>query len=214
MEKMCTSRIYGRRINGGENMNYDKGRERFLNTILEIANQIIKNSKTINTTHVLKLIDLITQVNSNEGTIFVYGAGRSGFIGRCFAQRLMHLGFKSCFVSDAITYRYSKVDLLILISGSGETTSPVAIARKAKEIGGKIAVLTNNPESTIGKISNIIIKIEGKSKDIAVSQNTLAPYTSLFDISTLTVLDSIGATLMEILGVTENDIDKRHASIE
>ena len=66
----------------GENMNYEKGHERFLNTILEIANQIIKNSKTINTTHVLKLIDLITQVNSNDGTIFVYGAGRSGFIGR------------------------------------------------------------------------------------------------------------------------------------
>ena len=198
----------------GEIMNYDKGHERFLNTILEIANQIIKNSKTINTTHVLKLIDLISQVNSNEGTIFVYGAGRSGFIGRCFAQRLMHLGFNSCFVSDAITHRYSKEDLLILISGSGETTSPVAIARKAKEIGGKIALLTNNPESTIGKISNIIIKIEGKSKDIAVSQKTLAPYTTLFDISTLTVLDSIGATLMELLGVTEKDIDKRHASIE
>jgi len=195
-------------------MNYDKGSERFLNTILEIANQIIKNSKIIDATYVLKLIDLITQVNSNDGTIFVYGAGRSGFIGRCFAQRLMHLGINSCFVSDAITHRYSKVDLLILISGSGETTSPVAIARKAKEIGGKIAVLTNNPESTIGKISDIIIKIEGKSKDIAVSQNTLAPYTSLFDISTLTVLDSIGATLMEILGVTEKDIDKRHASIE
>ncbi|MBA7569873.1 3-hexulose-6-phosphate isomerase [subsurface metagenome] len=214
MEKMCTSRIYERRIKWGENMNYEKGHERFLNTILEIANQIIKNSKTINTTHVLKLIDLITQVNSNDGTIFVYGAGRSGFIGRCFAQRLMHLGVNSCFVSDAITHRYSKEDLLILISGSGETTSPVAIARKAKDIGGKIALLTNNPESTIGKISNVIIKIEGKSKDIAVSQKTLAPYTTLFDISTLTVLDSIGATLMELLGVTEKDIDKRHASIE
>lgn len=195
-------------------MNYDKGRERFINTILEIANQIIKNSKTINTTRILKLIDLITQVNSEDGTIFVYGAGRSGFIGRCFAQRLMHLGVNSCFVSDAITYRYSKEDLLILISGSGETTSPVAIARKAKEIGGKIAVLTGNPESTIGKLSGLIIKIEGKSKDIAVSQKSLAPYTTLFDISTLTVLDSIGATLMELLGITEKDIDNQHASIE
>jgi len=214
MEKMYTTRILERRIKWGNNMNYDKGHERFINTILEIANQIIKNSKTINTTHVLKLIDLINQVNSNDGTIFVYGAGRSGFIGRCFAQRLMHLGVNSCFVSDAITRRYNKEDLLILISGSGETTSPVAIARKAKEIGGKIALLTNNPESTTGKISNVVIKIEGKRKDVAVSQKTLAPYTTLFDISALTVLDSIGAALMELLGVTEKDIDKRHASIE
>ncbi len=195
-------------------MNNEKGYDRFINTILEIANQIIKNSKTINTTHVLKLIELIIQINSNDGTIFVYGAGRSGFVGRCFAQRLMHLGVNSCFVSDAITHRYSKEDLLVLISGSGETTSPVAIAQKAKQIEGKIALLTSNPESTIGKLSDLIIKVDGKSKDKAISQETLAPYTTLFDISTLTVLDSIGATLMELLGVTEKDIDKRHATIE
>jgi 6-phospho-3-hexuloisomerase len=195
-------------------MNNEKEYDRFINTILEIANQIIKNSKTINTTHVLKLIELIIQINSNDGTIFVYGAGRSGFVGRCFAQRLMHLGVNSCFVSDAITHRYSKEDLLVLISGSGETTSPVAIAQKAKQIEGKIALLTSNPESTIGKLSDLIIKVDGKSKDKAISQETLAPYTTLFDISTLTVLDSIGATLMELLGVTEKDIDKRHATIE
>ena len=126
----------------------------------------------------------------------------------------MHLGIKSCFISDAVTHQYKENDLLILISGSGETTSPVAIAKKAKKIGGKVALLTGNPESTIGKLSDIIIKVEGKSKDVAIAQKTLAPYTSLFDISTLSVLDSIGGVLMKILDVTEADIDKRHASIE
>ncbi|HEC93510.1 MAG TPA: SIS domain-containing protein, partial [Candidatus Atribacteria bacterium] len=121
---------------------------------------------------------------------------------------------KAWFVSDAVTYQYTENDLLVLISGSGETTSPVAIAQKAKKIGGKIAVLTGNPESTIGKLSDIIIKVEGKRKDLATSQKTLAPYTSLLDISTLAILDSIGGVLMEILGVTEEDIDKRHATIE
>ena len=127
---------------------------------------------------------------------------------------MMHLGIKSCFVSDAITPQYSSKDLVVIISGSGETTSPVAIAQKAKKIGGSIALLTGNPESTIGELSDIIVKIEGKSKDTATSKETLAPYTSLFDISTLSVLDSIGGALMKILGVSENDIDKRHATIE
>ncbi|MHA1454994.1 MAG: SIS domain-containing protein [Promethearchaeota archaeon] len=146
--------------------------------------------------------------------IFIYGAGRSGFIGRCFAQRLMHLGIKSCFISDAITHRYTERDLLIIISGSGETTSPKSIANKAKEIGGRIALFTGNLKSSIAKISDLIIKIEGKSKDQATFQESFAPYTSLFDISTLAILDSIGGILMEILGVTEEDIDSRHASIE
>lgn len=195
-------------------MDEDKAKTRFLSTILEISNQIKRNSEIIDTNSVLNLINFILETYQGKNRVFVYGAGRSGFIGRCFAQRLMHLGINSCFVSDAITYQYTKKDLLVLISGSGETTSPMAIAQKAKKIGGKMALLTGNPDSTIGKLSDCVIKIEGKSKDVAVSQKTLAPYTSLFDISALSVLDSIGGTLMSILGVTEADIDKRHASIE
>ena len=46
--------------------------------------------------------------------IFVFGVGRSGYIGRCFAMRLMHLGFKSYFVGETSTPSYEKDDLLIL----------------------------------------------------------------------------------------------------
>jgi len=182
--------------------------------MIEIANQVKKNEDSINDDDLVKLIDLVIKVKDSDNMVFIYGAGRSGFIGRCFAQRLMHLGIKSCFISDAVTHQFTKKDLLILISGSGETTSPVAIAQKAKIIGGKIALLTGNVDSTIGKLSDCVLKIKGKSKDKAISQETLAPYTSLFDISTLSVLDSIGGTLMKILGVTEENIDKRHATIE
>lgn len=187
---------------------------RFNETMLEIANQVKENANIINFNDILNTIDLILYMHDENNKVFIYGAGRSGFIGRCFAQRLMHLGIRSCFISDAVTYQYEETDLLVLISGSGETTSTVAIAKKAKEIGGKIILLSNNPKSTIGKISDYIIDIKGKSKDVALSQKTLAPYTSLFDISTLAVLDSIGGVLMKKLGVTEADIDKRHASIE
>jgi len=214
MEKLCPPRI----VKGGEiemkNLDSNLTRERFLNTLLEIADQVKKNCDSIDLNQVLKLIDMISEVKSNNRRIFIYGAGRSGFIGRCFAQRLMHLGIKSCFVSDAVTYRYSKEDLLILVSGSGETTSPKAIAEEAKEIGGKIALFSGNPKSTIGMLSDLIIKVEGKSKEKAISQDTLAPFTSLFDISTLSILDSIAASLMALLGITEKDINERHASIE
>lgn len=188
--------------------------DRFNETMLEIANQVKENANIINFNDILNTIDLILHMHDENNKVFIYGAGRSGFIGRCFAQRLMHLGIRSCFISDAVTYQYEETDLLVLISGSGETTSTVAIAKKAKEIGGKIILLSNNPKSTIGKISDYIIDIKGKSKDVALSQETLAPYTSLFDISTLAVLDSIGGVLMNKLSVTEADINRRHASIE
>lgn len=198
----------------GKSMNSEKIKNAFINTMEEIAYKVRENIDLININDITYLIDLIIKIRNTNNMVFVYGAGRSGFVGRCFAQRLMHLGIKSCFVSDAVTYQYTENDLLTLISGSGETTSPVAIAQKAKKIGGTIALLTGNINSTIAKLSDCIIKIEGKSKDVATSQKTFAPYTSLFDISTLAVLDSIGGTLMNILDLSEEDIDKRHATIE
>jgi len=195
-------------------MEKNKIYDRFKKTLLEIANQINVNSEALDFDKILKLVNLIFTIKSENNKVFVYGAGRSGFIGRCFAQRLMHLDINSCFISDAVTHRYTKDDLLILISGSGETASPVAIAKNANEIGGKIVLFSANPNSLIGKLSDIVIEIKGKSKDAAITEESLAPYTSLFDISTLSVLDSIGSVLMNVLNISENDIDKRHASIE
>ena len=190
-------------------------KRRFTETIVEIAQQLQKISEIVNKNKILKLINLIIDIHTKKYRVFVYGAGRSGFIGRCFAQRVMHLGINSCFISDAVTPQYTNNDLLILISGSGETTSSVAMAIKAKNnIGGKLAVFTANPSSIIGKISDLIIEIKAKSKDVAISEASFAPYTSLFDISTLAVLDSIGGVLMFHLGVTEEDINNRHATVE
>jgi len=73
-------------------MTSENNQERFYNTMLELASQIKINAETIKSRDVLNTIDLILQIYNNKNRIFVYGAGRSGFIGRCFAQRLMHLG--------------------------------------------------------------------------------------------------------------------------
>ncbi len=195
-------------------MNFDEIKERFISTINEMVEFLNKNSEIIDYEKLYQLLALLIKIYTNNRMVFLYGAGRSGFIARCFTQRLMHLGFKSCFISDAVTHRYKAEDLLIIISGSGETISPLAIANKARKIGGKIVLLTANPLSSIAKASDLTIQIEGKTKDRATVEHTLAPYTSLFDISTFAILDAIGGILMKSLGVSEEEIDKRHASLE
>jgi len=195
-------------------MNFDENKERFKATINEMAKNLYRNTEIIDYEKITQFLELLIKIYTNNRMVFIYGAGRSGFIGRSFAQRLMHLGLKACFISDTVTYRYKKEDLLIVISGSGETTSPLAIAKNAKQIGGKVVLVTANPLSSIARLSDLTIQIEGKSKDKATINKTLAPYTSLFDISTLAVLDSIGGIIMQRLGVTEEQIDMRHASIE
>ena len=102
--------------------------------MLEISDTIKKNSEFVNIDRIMQLLHLILGLNNEGNRVFIYGAGRSGFVGRCFAQRLMHLGINSCFVSDAVTHQYTEKDLVVIISGSGETTSPEAIAQKAKKM--------------------------------------------------------------------------------
>ena len=63
-------------------------KKRFFDTMMEISNQIKKNSENIDFKDVHQLIYLIMQTHTNEARVFIYGAGRSGFVGRCFAQRL------------------------------------------------------------------------------------------------------------------------------
>jgi 6-phospho-3-hexuloisomerase len=195
-------------------MNFDEVKGRFTSTIDEITENLHKNREIVDYERIFQLIKVLIKTYTNNRMVFVYGAGRSGFIGKCFSQRLMHLGFKTCFISDTITYRYKAEDLLLIVSGSGETTSPLALAKKAKDIGGKLILITANPLSSIAKLADLTIQIEGKTKDKALMSETLAPYTSLFDISTLAILDAIGGIIMKRIGLSEKDIDKRHASIE
>ena len=72
-------------------MNSEDYQERFYDTMLELANQLKINAETIQNQNIMSIINLILEAYNKKNIIFVYGAGRSGFIGRCFAQRLMHL---------------------------------------------------------------------------------------------------------------------------
>ena len=104
-------------------MNDEEMKTRFTDTMSEITNQVRMNTESIDTSNILKLIKLILDIHEGGNRVFIYGAGRSGFVGRCFAQRLMHLGVNSCFVSDAVTHQYYESDLLIMTNQ--HLTSPL-----------------------------------------------------------------------------------------
>ena len=182
--------------------------EKFRLTIKEISDNLINISDIIDES---KLMNFISLIKDSKRT-FIYGAGRSGFIGRCFAQRLMHLGFDSCFISDAVTKRYTDQDCVILISGSGRTISTKAIAEGAKKLNGKMILITSNPECGIAKMSDLVIDLKSKTK--ISKEKTLAPYTSLFDSATLAFFDAVARVIMDNDNIPEKYIDKRHASLE
>jgi len=178
---------------------------------LENHIEIVKNELDLD--KVKELIDAIEEAER----IFVIGAGRSGIIAKAFAMRLMHLGYNVYVVGETVTPRIRENDLLIAISGSGETTSVVSISRKAKEmIGSKLATITQNKNSTLAKMSDIVVLLKGKTK-IEINNDEisrLAPLGTLFELTALIFLDGLVAELMNLRNLTEKDLEARHAILE
>lgn len=153
-------------------------------------------------------------INANK--IFVAGQGRSGFAVKSFAMRLMHIGYDVYVVGETVTPNIEKGDLLIIGSGSGETATLTVMANKAKYMGADLVLVTIFPESTIGKISDIVVKISAPTPKVAVDNGfkSIQPMGSLFEQSLLIYLDSIVLTVMEKSGKTSNDMFTRHANLE
>ena len=91
--------------------------------------------------------------------VYVAGAGRSGFIARAFGLRLMHLGYDTYVVGETITPAFHSGDTLVMFSGSGETHSMVSICMTAKELGGKICLITGSPDSKMSRIADCIVNL-------------------------------------------------------
>lgn len=186
----------------------------------EISEMIKENMKGLNEKEVNHLIDQII----NSKNIFIVGAGRSGLVGKAFAMRLMHLGFNVYVVGETITPAIRPEDLLIAISGSGETTLTVSVVKTAKQIGVRIVGITSYENSEMGKLCDTIVKIPGrkvlkKSPDYLSSQLTgnyqpLTPLGSLFELSCMVFLDSVIAKLMRKLNKREDFLRKRHTNLQ
>ncbi|HDD64411.1 MAG: 6-phospho-3-hexuloisomerase [Thermoprotei archaeon] len=177
-------------------------------SIREIIEHLSEVEKKLDANAINNLIGLIL----NSRNVFCYGAGRSGFIARCFVQRLAHIGFKAYFIGETVTPKCGREDLVIIISGSGATASCICFAKKAKEIGAKIVAITANPSGKLSKYTDLIVHVPGKTK--LLERKSYAPFTSLFDIAVLSVCDSIISEIMGRLGISEDMILERHANIE
>jgi 6-phospho-3-hexuloisomerase len=158
--------------------------------------------------------------------IYVMGAGRSGLVAKAFAMRLMHLGFIAYVVGETITPAMRANDLLVIFSGSGRTKTIADIAETAKEIGGRIALITSNRDSKIGRMADSIVFIENHRDEVGddttefeIRQMTgenksFAPLGTLFETASMVFADACISRLMEISKIDEKELKDRHANIE
>jgi 6-phospho 3-hexuloisomerase len=188
-----------------------------------IAANVQAIADEIDYSEVKTLVMDILAAHQNQKRLFVMGAGRSGLVVKGFAMRLMHLGFNVYVVGETVTPAVETDDLLVVISGSGETKSINEMSALAKAKGARLAAVTSNKDSTLGTFSDTIVVVKGRTKasgmdfmerQVVGSHISFAPLGTMFEISTMVFLDGIIAALMEITKKSEEDLKKKHATLE
>ena len=139
-------------------------------------------------------------------TVFVFGVGRSGLVAQSFAVRMVQLGLKVYFIGDMTTPLISDKDLVILVSNSGDTMSVVKTAEIARRLETPVFSVTGSEDNNLARVSNQNIVIASRKRDGSTS-----PLGTVFEDATMLFFDSMVPQLMDILGVTEEDMRARHA---
>ena len=158
----------------------------------------------------------VKEILKFQGRIFVTGAGRSGKVAESFAMRLVQLGYDVRVLGEPTAPPVKKGDLLIVISGGGE--HKIKEAELVHQIGAKVIGITSYPESTLGKISDMVIYIPGRTEVLPESYEErrlkgfpVIPLGTPFELLTMIVLDSVIGVIAAFYKKTERDLRNNHA---
>jgi 6-phospho-3-hexuloisomerase len=153
----------------------------------------------------------LTQMLDSARRIFIAGAGRSKLVGNFFAMRLVHAGYDVSVVGEIVTPSIKNGDLLIIISGSGETEQLIAFTKSAQKVGAKIVLISAKSSSTIGDMADAVFAVgspEQYGKVVGM------PMGTVFELSTLVFLEAIVSHIIHEKGIAEEVMRERHANLE
>lgn len=153
----------------------------------------------------------LTEMLDSARRIFIAGAGRSKLVGNFFAMRLVHAGYDVSVVGEIVTPSIKNGDLLIIISGSGETEQLIAFTKSAQKVGAKIVLISAKSSSTIGDMADAVFPVgtpEQYGKVVGM------PMGTVFELSTLIFLEAIVSHIIHEKGIAEEVMRERHANLE
>jgi 6-phospho-3-hexuloisomerase len=160
-------------------------------------------------------VDLLVERILGANKIVAVGAGRVGMAIRGFAMRLGHLGLKAHMLGDATVPSIGAGDVLLVSSGSGETQTIYDLVEIGKRNGAMVVLVTGNPESRMGKVADVIVKIVAPSKTKQIDGFTsIQPMTTLNEQCLGIFFDAVVLKLMATLGETHETMWARHSNLE
>jgi 6-phospho-3-hexuloisomerase len=157
---------------------------------------------------------LINEITSAEKVFFV-GVGRVMLSLQSICKRLAHIGIDTHYVGEITEPALTDKDLLIVGSGSGSTLFPLAIAKKAHQIGARVIHIGSNPNSELKSIVSLMVRIPVQTKYYLEDEiPSEQPMTSLFEQSLLLFGDIVALMIIKQKDLNLKSLWQYHANLE
>jgi len=182
--------------------------------IISLAKQVIKQEAS----GVLTLVDQIDEkfvkaaqlMLACKGHVLISGSGTSHSVARRLAHLLSVCGTPSLLIdagdsqhglSGAVTAN----DILITLSKGGSSSEVIFLARVAKTRGATVISITEKPESELGKLSDVVLKVVAPSEGDPFGM--IATGSSLINAA---YGDALCVVLLKLRGYTLEQFGETH----
>ena len=104
-------------------------------------------------------VDALAKAVAKANRVFVSGWGRAGNVAGILGMDMSQIGKVVFRVGDNNTPSIHEGDILLVVSGSGNTKTISIIAKEAKDFGATVGLISTSEQSIIGEIAdyNIVI---------------------------------------------------------
>ncbi|MBK5940368.1 KpsF/GutQ family sugar-phosphate isomerase [Halochromatium roseum] len=156
-----------------------------------------------------KAVRILSEVEE-VGRVVVSGMGKSGFIGMKISATFASIGIPSFYLHPAEAVhgdlgRFTKHDIALLLSNSGETQEVVELLPFLKRVEAPIISLTAHCDSTLARHSTVTLAL-GKHRE--AGPLGLAPTTST--TAMLALGDALAMAALDIKGLSEEEFAGFH----
>lgn len=158
-------------------------------------------------TNFAEIVELILHC---QGRLVIGGIGKSGLVGKKMVATFASTGTPSFFLHPTEAFHgdlgmLKPIDIVLLISYSGETDDVNKLIPSLKNFGNKIIAMTGNLHSTLAKHADYVLDI---SVEREVCPNNLAPTTSV--LVTMALGDALAVSLIKARNFQAEDFAKFH----
>jgi 6-phospho-3-hexuloisomerase len=127
----------------------------------------------------------------------------------------MHLGYRAFFVGETITPRIGKGDILVVLSGSGQTALTWELTKLGQQQGALAYGVIGVEDSPIGRTLDCKVCLHGASKRVHPDRLwSVQPPGSLFEQAAFVMLEAIVLALYQRQGSDGRILRERHTNLE